>query len=147
MYIIERHLSDIIQYTHRNRSRRMPRTSKRKATFSDTSTVKKLKQAHAAERVFSTPELLGRIVTFVPKNDISLIQRVSKTFQKITKFDPVQEYLHRVPSNRKAGREMLRFRGERISDFIQQVALIPKPSLVPTRRLHTRLPWRGLHQQ
>lgn len=39
-----------------------------------------------------------------------------------------------MPSNRKVGREILQFRGERISDFLQQVGLVPQPNLIPTRR-------------
>ncbi|KAM0703923.1 hypothetical protein Q7P35_008929 [Cladosporium inversicolor] len=112
----------------------MPRTSKRKATFSGTSTAKRPKQVHAAEQVFSTPELFGRIATFIPRNDIRLIQRVSQSFRRITKSGPFQEYLHHVPSARKAGREILRFRGERISDFLQQVGLVPQSHLILTRK-------------
>jgi hypothetical protein len=65
--------------------------------------------------VFSISKLFERIISFVPRNDITFLQRVSKGFLNITKFGPVQEYLHHVPSNGRAGRETLQFRGEQIT--------------------------------
>jgi hypothetical protein len=111
----------------------MPNALKRKVTRNDAPAVKRPRRPDAADRVFSTSELLGRIISFVPRSDITLIQRVSKRFLAITKFGPIQEYLHHVPSNSKAGGEVLQFRGERISDFLRQVSLPPDSILVPTR--------------
>lgn len=105
---------------------------KRKATTGDTSATKKRRRTNTAEQVFAIPELFERIIRSVPRNDITLIQRVSRSFFNISKFGPIQEYLHHVPSNDKAGREILHFRKERISDFIQQVCLVPHLSLTPT---------------
>lgn len=130
-------MSDIIivvYLDHQERGRKMPRASKRKAISSDTSSVKRPIQSHAAERVFSTPELLERIISFVPRNDIILIKRVSKGFLDIIKSGAIQEYLHHVPSKRRAGRETLQFRGEQISCFLQQVNLVSQHSFTPTRR-------------
>lgn len=74
-----------------------------------------------AKHVWSITELGERIFRFVPREEVQGLQRVCKQFSALTKFGGVEEYMYDVPAKRKAGKEKLQFRREKIADFVAQV--------------------------
>ena len=79
------------------------------------------------QRTLSTVELLDHIIRFVPKDKVKKLGGVSKWFQNMIKYGPIQEYLYDVPPKGKVG--IFSFRGERIEDYVRYIAPGSQPSL------------------
>lgn len=94
---------------------------KRKPTSVSTPKRKKKKLTNSSECVLYTTELIDRIIRFVPRDKVLQVALVSRRFLEITRFGPVQEYLHDVPPEGKVGEEVLLFRGERIADYVRYI--------------------------
>jgi len=77
--------------------------------------------ATQVERVFSTTELGGRILRFVPRDQLRGLRRVCKQFLVLNKYSWVQEYIDDVPPQGRVGEEVLQSCGEKIADFVGQV--------------------------
>jgi hypothetical protein len=114
--------------------RTSPNTKKQKLPDAEDQVHSRPCVATQVERVFSTTELGGRILRFVPRDQLRGLRAVCKRFLVLNKYSWIQEYIDDVPPQGRVGEEVLQFCGEKIADFVSQVGMDHRVrSKIPTR--------------